>query len=333
MKRKTPFVSRPEIRKPVRRGFTLVELLVVIAIIGILVALLLPAVQAAREAARRAQCINTLKQYALAMHNHHDSHKHLPPGGIHWSQPPKQRTFVVELWPYMEQSALADQYDYEKAWYQPPNAEFGTTSTPVAQRVPLYYCPSDRVNAMFTFPNDFIRCRGNYVVNSGNTAADAGSPENSAPFKAVPGAGRLPGKRKLSANRPTKMSQITDGTSNTLMMSEVIFPENDSDGDMRGDFFSIDAGAYMFTTNNTPNSSVPDQCGWNFCISRPEFNMPCTATGDFENIIVSARSKHPGGVSVAMCDGSVDFLTDNLSTAVFRAMGTSQGGEALSFDQ
>lgn len=305
------------------RAFTLVELLVVIAIIGVLVALLLPAVQAAREAARRMQCVNNLKQYGLAMHNYESSYKALPPGGIHWGNPTtKMKTFIVYLWPYMELGNLKQRYKDTVNWFDSPNAEFNNYNGTVAATASLYYCPTDRANAFFTYPGDLFRARGNYVVNSGDSSADAGSPANSAPFKALGHEG------KLSALQPTKLSQITDGTSQTMMMSEVLFPENDADGDMRGDFFSVDAGGYLFTTNNTPNSSVPDRCGWNFCVSRPELNLPCTATGDFQTITMAPRSRHPGGVNVVMVDGSVDFMSDDISISLFKAKGTSQGADS-----
>src|SRR5438876_11446696 len=100
------------------RGFTLVELLVVIAIIGVLVALLLPAVQAAREASRRMKCQNNLRQFALAMHNAHDTNLKLPYAG---TTSPVRASWVSQVWPYFEQNGMAQKYDTTVGFYQPPN--------------------------------------------------------------------------------------------------------------------------------------------------------------------------------------------------------------------
>jgi prepilin-type N-terminal cleavage/methylation domain-containing protein/prepilin-type processing-associated H-X9-DG protein len=303
-------------------GFTLVELLVVIAIIGVLVALLLPAIQAAREAARRMQCVNNLKQYGLAMHHYHDTNKALPPGAVHWGHPKfKMKAFTVDLWPFMEQSALAERYRKDLHWWEAPNTEWGNYSGTTCTRLPIYFCPSDRVNALCAVAGDCYRSRGNYVVNAGNTAADAGSPANSAPFKCIGFLG------KISAEKPSTLAQITDGTSRTMMMAETLNTDNDAEFDARGDIFSADAGGWAFTTNNTPNTSVPDVCAYNECVSRPDLNLPCTGTGDFQRVTMAPRSRHPGGVNVLMVDGSVSLLTDDVSIGLFKAMGTSEGGE------
>jgi prepilin-type N-terminal cleavage/methylation domain-containing protein len=164
-----------------QRAFTLVELLVVIAIIGVLVALLLPAVQAAREASRRMKCTNHLHQLALAMQNHHDVNGKLPFAG---SIVPVRQSWVSQLWPYFELGTLASQYDYKKGFHEPPNTVQNTTNGLLCARIPLYYCPSDRPNAMWN-GDAYIRARGNYVVNWGPSTVPftpPGPPKAIAPF-------------------------------------------------------------------------------------------------------------------------------------------------------
>lgn len=312
-----------------RHGFTLVELLVVIAIIGILIGMLLPAVQQVREAARRSKCLNNLKQYALAMHNHHDSRQKFPAGALPWGSPSgPMRTYIVDLWPYMEQNNLYDLYNTDDHWWAAPNSIQNSEDGVTCSSVELYYCPSDRTGALCTVQNDVWRSRGNYVVNAGDTTAAVGTAANTAPFKLVD----TYFDGRLQARKATNMSDIFDGTSNTMLMSESVLPLNDTDADARGDFFSVDAGAWAFMTTNTPNSSVPDACGWNWCINLPELNLPCTAAANFESIVNSPRSRHPGGVNVAMVDGSVRFLADNIDVSTFRAMGTTEGEEVFSID-
>ena len=142
-------------------AFTLVELLVVIAIIGTLVGLLLPAIQAAREAARRSQCVNNLKQWGVAMHNHHDAVKALPygnnrvnPPGTEASKPGQgtiRRTFVVSLWPYLEQSDLFTAYDPNKGWYDMSTNVSGRTNQSLGGNAGnALLLPSDRPGAMWT---------------------------------------------------------------------------------------------------------------------------------------------------------------------------------------
>jgi prepilin-type N-terminal cleavage/methylation domain-containing protein len=148
---------------PRRTAFTLVELLVVIAIIGVLVALLLPAVQSAREASRRMKCTNNLKQWSLAMHNFHDTYGKLP-----YAKKNNPRTvWVVNLWPYVEQQALYSQYNFNIGYFEPPNCVANTFEGLVAQRVSIYICPSDRNVSPFHQGDQFWRAKGSYVVNWG----------------------------------------------------------------------------------------------------------------------------------------------------------------------
>ena len=222
-----------------RNGFTLVELLVVIAIIGILIALLLPAVQAAREAARRMQCSNKLKQWALGMHMYHDAYKNLPYGTIsgkdllvHGDAPgravkmsagqygeTRRQTFVIALWPYIEQQDLYDAYDFRFNYFNVQNRSITT------QEVPLYHCPSDSGVRMWR-ANQYTHARGNYLVNWGNTSFLQNEPEfTGAPF---------------SMNKQCSFRDISDGTSKTLMMSEVLKPLVEEHFDFRGGIMNDD---------------------------------------------------------------------------------------------
>ena len=295
-----------------RRGFTLVELLVVIAIIGILVALLLPAVQSAREASRRTACINGLKQWSLGMHNYHDTNGSLPVGAQKTT--PRRCTWVVPMFPFVEQTNMYAEYNDKVGFWEPNNIIQNSTAGLLAKNLPIYYCPSDRTRGNW-LGDTYWRTRGNYVVNLGNTSG-TDEATRSAPFPL------------RTATSQTNMSRafrdILDGTSNTLLMSEVIMATKDSWWDCRGDILNDDDG-FMFNTNNTPNYRGPDTCS--ICQNEAltsKVPPPCVLPG---TTAVAARSKHAGGVNVALVDASVRAFQNNVDLNVWRAFGTSQGGE------
>lgn len=296
-------------------GFTLVELLVVITIIGILIALLLPAVQAAREAARRSQCTNNLKQIALAMHTRLDQKGTLPPGmgpyGCCWG------TWQVLILAYTEQQRLTEMY-VNWGGNDSTGPRYGAapnSSNVTNQRLAAFTCPSDQPNA----PIGGIT-NHNYAVNFGNTDYGQSASLNGVTFMKAPfGVAQY-------TNEPLRgapIAEILDGTSNTLMLGEVLQGQGT---DLRG--FTWWGDACEFTTYLAPNSPLPDRIYTaSYCNNLPRRNLPCDVSATGNPTMFAARSLHPGGVHVAFCDGSARFMGEVVDLNVWRALSTSRGGE------
>jgi prepilin-type N-terminal cleavage/methylation domain-containing protein/prepilin-type processing-associated H-X9-DG protein len=307
-----------------RRGFTLIELLVVIAIIGVLVALLLPAVQKVRETANRAKCLNNLKQLSLAMLNYHSDMRTLPDGGSTYHG---SGTWQVLILPYIEQNTLRalyqgyDQLPINGAWISP---NLGNVTS---KQLPICTCPSD----MVALPGGQTwagTSYHNYAANFGNTAVgdsySDGTMRTENTYNGITFAGAPFGYRN-----PQRFSDITDGASTTLMLAEVVQGQRI---DLRGFTWWGDGAAFM--TSLRPNDSNPDiVTHLDYCDPNPP-NPPADCTGistaDGHAIrVFAARSRHLGGLNVSFCDGSCRWISNDVDPLTWQALGTSRGNETL----
>ena len=329
-----------------RKGFTLVELLVVIAIIGILIAVLLPAVQAAREAARRTQCVNTLKQLALAAHQYHDVVGTFP-AAILLSQydPVRDRyrgaSLFVFLLPYMEQGNLYDQWDFAD-----PNKNFSGGLRSRAARGPNLLCPSEPESENPLCYSSRLTGSSvdrhikvtSYAGNAGTRSyhPDSGFLETDGIFF---GAG--PGSQPLPNQQPVRLADVTDGASNTLFFGERsrwdpnynTFAERGWDWPLR--YYGNWCGTSRLSLAHVTLSSYsPINYRLPFSYdTRAGASPPAGAAADFTYYIdlrvCAFGSSHPGGANFALADGSVRFLSETISLMTFRALSTRRGGETV----
>lgn len=351
------------IKQAVNRAFTLVELLVVIAIIGVLVALLLPAVQAAREASRRSTCQNKIRQLGLAVQNYESARQSLP---TYMQMPDKANptaqegiAFFIQILPYIEGSALA-------AKFNPKVEPRKQLRNVFSQPEPTLQCPSDEPQQVpYAMGFDANNAgtgdtahdyKGNYGLNWGNSRQEQTAPVwdlvSQANQPGQPGPFEEPvkvGNRDIS--KFVAMREITDGTSNTMLMMEMLQAPTggppDSLIDRRARLWIPASSTVQISTFLLPNSTwcgdsggggrgeggtVVDPktgCGPDlaFCIDRPDLGLPCSRGGAAAAYTMASRSRHPGGVSIAMCDASVRMVTDGIDLQVYRAISTRAGDE------
>jgi len=300
-------------RTRIRSGFTLIELLVVIAIIAILIGLLLPAVQKVREAAARMKCQNHLKQVGLAVHNYHDTLQAFPPGQLNlWGQNTVGNGNIRECW--MQQVLSHMEQDNLYRQIQTFRATTLTCFIPGADnKIATLICPSDPSGGKnVTVPGNAQGFHGNYVLCAGSTIY--GNNGGGANMNGV--------AYPLSA---VKITDISDGTTNTLLGSEVLVVPDTGTHDLRGRYHNTWEGNNLFSTLNVPNTTVGDRS--QYC-NNNRF-APCQSNGS-DNLIQSARSMHTGGVNVLLADGSVRFVSNTINATTWTNLGSRTGGEVIS---
>jgi prepilin-type N-terminal cleavage/methylation domain-containing protein/prepilin-type processing-associated H-X9-DG protein len=311
-----------------RLGFTLVELLVVIAIIGVLVALLLPAVQAARESARRMQCTNNLKQLGLALHNHHDSHQTFPAARDEMMTAPN--TLVVHSWvprilPYIEQQALLEKYRFDRNWDDGSSND--AANGPIRQFVPGFLCPTapgknTRLQAqnrgMFDYAATTERywpaASGNPFISSSMTAFVKDPDPH---YIGVMGHNKpiAVGQQALARRR---FADITDGTSNTFLVAEC-------------------AGRNMFWFNGSRQQGTKNNGPWAHPNGRIQAGgcdpkNPAAPAGPKAINCINDKeiyAFHPSGANACMCDGSVRFISQSIKLDFIYAMLTRERGDPV----
>lgn len=333
-------------RSTVRPGFTLVELLVVIAIIGILVSLLLPAVQSAREAARRMQCSNNLKQIALAAHNYHDVARTFPPGILLSQYDARRSTYrgaslFVFLLPFMEQASLHDRWDFAD-----PNRNFLGGVDARAAQGPNLLCPSEpesenplHYSSRLTGSSleRYIKVTS-YGGNAGTRSyhPDSGFLQTDGVFF---GAG--PGSQPLPHQQPVCLAEITDGTSQTLLFGErsrwdpnyETFAQQGWDWPLRfyGNWCGTSRRAlshFTLSAHAPLNYRLPFPYA-DRATASPPANTPTDFKYYIDMRVCAYGSNHPQGANFALADGSVRFIVESIPLLTLRALSTRQGDEII----
>lgn len=320
-------------RRPAPSGFTLIELLVVISIIGILIALLLPAVQSARQSAQRTQCLNNMKQMGLALASHESAIKKFPPGtyvdtkGWGSSEPQRESIYFLHyLLPYFEQSAYYQKINQGNWTNDRPWVPGDGQDWPVGVAMPLLTCPSDPGPVTSTHAGpDIPLARSSYLgLFSGLKDSDNWSrsfpPHQRAFFR-------------QGKDFATRVAEIRDGTSNTLSVGEYIRGKDLNDA--RGWFYSTRAANQFLYVTHTPNSSVPDNLisYQHYCSDGYNLpSQPCVVSdsnGYGGDNFASSRSYHSGGVNALFADGHVRFVTSLISLEIWQNLAWIADGKVV----
>lgn len=303
--------------RPKRRGaFTLIELLVVIAIIGILIGLLMPAVQMVREAARRTQCSNNLKQMALAMQNYYDVNRHFPPGYEH----PSQAMWSAFLLPHIEQNNLFRTLDMSGPW----DVDGSPNELACATYIQMFQCPSTDVvqhhptgqGFANRVPCNYLACSSGLINRESGELPFAGSPDSDGIF---------------FRNSKTRMADITDGSSNTVLIGEALFAIDVWGQDYDESWEVVDhwyIGSNQFQIENPKNGpdnseEISEALGSTAC----PINSTKIDGAPINDKELCFSSDHPTGIQVAFADGHVRFIAENINPVVWSAVGSRSAGE------
>lgn len=333
-------------KKSTRPGFTLVELLVVIAIIGILVALLLPAVQAAREAARRMSCSNNLKQIGLGLHNYHDTYKSFPMGVWRTDRGGWGPSWWTSTLPYMEQTALYDKWSYNgwsPGWTHQHPANCRVVDN---VQIPYMLCPSSPLPALWNTGNGCDQTMPHYVGIAGayNELGFSGDNRNWNCCNCCGGNnsnGRTSGSGALSQNIGNKIAHLIDGTSNVMLLGETStwafnnpatktglrridqsYPHGWTMGTSDGRQLMTSSGARVERPFNLTTIRYP--------IGTNAFNLP--GVGDNKGPNNPLISEHPGGIMSCLADGSVRFLSETMNLLDLKRIAVRDDGQPVTLD-